>query len=86
MMKIYSTNLRCNKHVGINWSFCYRSQRGQVNRDIREGENKVNTLQSSRSDQLLAYGRWMPPLVKAVQAACSQFRKPPKGPIGVLGC
>ena len=50
---------------------------------MREGENKVNMLQSSRSDQLLAYGAWMPSLVKAVKGAESQFRKPPKGPIGV---
>ena len=43
----------------------------------------MNMLQSSRSDQLLAYGPWMPDLMKAVKNAHSQFRNPPKGPIGV---
>ena len=61
----------------------FRGQRGQLSRDMREGESKVSMLQSSRSDQLMAYGSWMPGLVKAVKAAGAQFRKPPKGPIGV---
>ena len=62
--------------------FGHRDQCGHFRNELREGERKVQTLQSSRSDQLLAYGQWMPALVKAVQAAHSQFRKPPKGPIG----
>ena len=67
---------------GVLCMHTHRRQRGQLNHEMREGENKVNMLRSSRSDQLLTHGPWMPALVKAVQAAQSQFRKPPKGPIG----
>ena len=57
-------------------------QRGQLSRELREGEGKVQMLQSSRANTLLAYGEWMPGIVRAVNAAQSRFRKPPKGPIG----
>jgi chromosome segregation ATPase len=55
-----------------------------LSRELREGEGKVQMLQSSRANTLLAYGEWMPGIVKAVNAAQSRFRKPPKGPIGVM--
>ena len=58
-------------------------QRGQLSRDLREGENKVEMLQSSRSDQLLSFGQWMPRLVRTVREAETHFRKPPKGPLGM---
>ena len=61
----------------------FRGQRGQLNRELREGEGKVKMLSSSRANQLLAYGEWMPGLVRAVNTAQPQFKKPPKGPIGV---
>ena len=61
---------------------CCRGQKGQLKRELTEGGRKVEMLQSSRSDQLLAYGEWMPRLVAAIRAAQGRFRKPPKGPIG----
>ena len=68
----------------VLYIICGRSgQRGQLNRDLREGENKVEMLQSSRSDQLLSFGGWMPHLVRTVREAETHFRKPPKGPLGM---
>ena len=51
---------------------------------IQESERQLRQLQSSRSDQLAAFGPQMRSLVDALQRNHQSFRHLPKGPIGAM--
>lgn len=50
----------------------------------RSSREQLQRLESSRADQLQAYGPWMRSLVDAIHRNQGRFRRPPKGPIGAM--
>lgn len=53
---------------------------------VRDSEDQLQRLQSSRTDQLQAFGPWMRTLVESLQRNRNRFRKMPKGPVGSMIC
>ena len=51
---------------------------------VRDSEDQLRRLQSSRTDQLQAFGPWMRTLVESLQRNRNRFRKMPKGPVGSM--
>lgn len=71
-------------HYVPSLSLNHRGRVSSLDARIRDSEDQLRRLQSSRTDQLQAFGPWMRSLVESLQRNRNHFRKMPKGPVGSM--
>ena len=71
-------------HCMLTSSVCLipRGRVGSLDAHIKDSEDQLRRLQSSRTDELQAFGPLMRSLKEALRDNQQRFRKMPKGPVG----
>ena len=66
------------------WYAYHREQYDSLVGSIRECRNSISKLKSGGDHKLDNFGRWMVPLVSAINSNSHRFQKKPMGPLGSM--